>query len=201
MKTGIFGGTFNPPHKGHIYIAYKALEAVGLDRVIFVPCGNPYHKEQNGIATPEQRLEMTRLAIEGEKRFEICDIETKSAEPSYTALTLERLKGLYPNDRLCLVVGGDSFVDIKKWYCPEQIFCSAEIIAIFRDGTENTAVERAAEEYRRLYNASVTVVEAKPPTVSSSDIRLSIKAGKMNEYVDDSVLKYIGENGIYGGSV
>lgn len=202
QRLGIFGGTFNPPHKGHIYIACQAMKSAALDKMLFIPCGNPPHKKVEGDILAKHRLEMTRLAISDNPDFEITDIEVKDKAPSYTAKTLEKLKVLFPDLALCFVVGGDSLRDMEGWYHPERIFALAEIIAISRGGIDASVVAERAEYYTKKYNAQITVVDVSPLDISSSDIRQKIIAGEdVSDVVQDSVLGYIKETGIYKDSI
>lgn len=202
QRLGIFGGTFNPPHKGHIYIACEAMKAAALDKMLFIPCGNPPHKKVAGDVAAKHRFQMTRLAIEGSPNFEITDLEIKDKSPSYTAKTLEKLKVLCPDSKLCFVVGGDSLRDMEGWYHPEKICSLAEIIAVSRGGIEDAVLAEKAEFYRKKYNAQITVITVSPLDISSSDIRQKIADGEdVSDAVEDSVLKYIKENGIYKDSV
>lgn len=202
LRIGIFGGTFSPPHNGHMYIAREAMKSARLDKMIFVPCGNPYHKTSRVTVEAYHRFEMVRLAIEDEPGFEICDIEMRSNEPSYTAETLERLKRLFPNDRLCLLVGGDSLIDMEGWYAPKKIFEMAEVIAAKRGGIDSAEVDAAADRYRKKYKAVVTVIDIKPFEMSASDIRKRLAAGAETEAsVSKKVLDYIKKTKIYEGSI
>lgn len=197
-RLGILGGTFNPPHNGHIYIAKQAMCGAKLDKVVFLPCGNPPHKAVEGEVAPEIRLEMTQLAIEDEPQFELCDMEIKSTEKSYTANTLKRLKGIYPGFKLCFIVGGDSLNDLEKWYHPEVILSLAEIVAVSRKGFELSAAKEKADFYRKKYNAEITLVDVEPMDISSSEIRDMIRKGKSAaSFISEKVLDYIKINGIY----
>ena len=198
QRLGIFGGTFNPPHKGHIYIVKEALIGAKLDKVIFMPCLQPPHKSVAGDVSAEHRYEMTKLAIQNEPRFEISDLEIKSGGPSYTAKTLEILKKEYPTSRLCFVLGGDSLRDLEKWYHPERIFSLAEIVALRRGGIEDRTFEESAEAYRSKYDAEITVVDISPVKVSSSEIRKLLSEGRdVRHIMDEAVLEYIQKQGIY----
>ena len=198
QRLGIFGGTFNPPHKGHIYIAKEALKGAKLDKVIFMPCHIPPHKAVEGEISSKHRYEMTKLAIKNEAKFEISDLEIKSSGPSYTAKTLEILKKQYPEAKLCFVLGGDSLRDLKKWYHPERIFALAEIVALKRGGMEDKVFDESADEYRAKYGAEITVVDISPIDISSSKARTAIlENGDLGDILDDDVLEYIRENDIY----
>ncbi len=197
-KLGILGGTFNPPHNGHLYIAEQARLSAELEKVLFIPCGNPPHKAVSGDVEAKARLEMTALAIEDKAEFELCDIEVNSTEKSYTANTLQRLKKIYPKYELCFIVGGDSLNDLEGWYHPEIIFDLAEIIAVSRKGLNKSRLQEKSAFYRQKYNAKITLVEAEPMDISSSEIRDRIvKGGSVSKFVNEKVLNYIKINGIY----
>ena len=129
MKIGIYGGTFNPIHWGHLFAATTALEK-GLDKVIFVPAGTPYMKPQNEIASARHRLNMVKLAIKDNPKFEVSDIECKTEGNSYTVDTLRKFKAMYPNDHLCLIVGRDAYEQMKTWKNPDKIKELADSIEI-----------------------------------------------------------------------
>ncbi|MBR5615097.1 MAG: nicotinate-nucleotide adenylyltransferase [Clostridia bacterium] len=202
LRIGIFGGTFSPPHNGHIYIAREAMKKARLDKMVFVPCGNPYHKKAPVTVDAKQRLEMVRLAIDGEAGFEICDIEVGLKEPSYTARTLEKLQKIYPQDRLCFLVGGDSLLDMEGWYHPEEIFKKAEIIVAKRGGMDSAEINAAAQSYRSKYGADIKIIQLEPIDVSASDIRERLRCGyDAKDMISERVLKYIKENKIYEDSI
>ncbi len=198
QRIGIFGGTFNPPHKGHIYIAKEAKRLAELDRMIFIPCYIPPHKEVWGDVSAEHRFNMTRIAIADIPEFEISDIEIKKGGTSYTAQTLEKMKELYPHDILCFVVGGDSFRNMDSWYHPEQIFARAEIIAFARDEMDREKLLECGEYYKKKYDAKIEVIDAKPMEVSSSQIREMLRGGAdVTHLIDKPVMEYIEKNGIF----
>ncbi len=202
QRLGIFGGTFNPPHKGHIYVAKQAMQLARLDKILFVPCGNPPHKAVEGNVEAVKRLEMTRRAIENIPEFEICDIELKTNQKSYTAKTLERLRTIYPDKRLCFVVGGDSLRDLESWYHPERIFALAEIIAVSRKDVDKTEAQFMTDYYCREYGAKVCLIEVDTMDISSSEIRDRIKKGlDVSDLIQDEVFEFIKENEIYRDSI
>ncbi len=198
MRIGIFGGTFNPPHIGHIYIAREAMKKAELDKMVFIPCGNPPHKDSCEIESAKHRFNMVSLAISKEKNFENSDIEIRLDEFSYTANTLRKLKDIYPREQLCFLVGGDSLVDMEKWYHPERIFPIAEIVVAMRGGQDSQKVLIAAEKYRHEYGANIRFIEIEPMDVSASHIRDMLRSGETPDgIVPRKVLEYIKENGIY----
>lgn len=133
MKLGIFGGTFNPIHFGHLRVAEEVREAAGLDRIIFIPSGTPPLKTEN-IAAARQRLAMTQLAIKKNPCFEMLDIECRRRQKSYTTKTLERLRELYPDDRLFFMLGIDAFLDIPNWHRPDVLVRQTDFLVLSRPG-------------------------------------------------------------------
>ena len=134
MKVGIYGGTFNPVHTGHIHAAKQAAEILGLDKLILIPDRIAPHKEiPSGSPTPEQRLEMLRLAVAGETGIEVSDIELKREGKSYTYLTVEALSEEYPGAELYLLMGTDMFLTFHTWKNPERITAKATL-AVIRSG-------------------------------------------------------------------
>lgn len=207
QRLGIFGGTFNPPHNGHLYIAGQAMEKARLDKVIFLPCGNPPHKKVDGDVDAVHRLAMTRLAVKDDLRFtvsdlEVCESKADISKKSYTAETLKRLANEYPDERLCFVVGADSLRDMESWHCPERIFELAEIVVVSRGGIEDKIVEEKTGLYRKKYNAAITVVQVLPVELSSSVLREKIRSGdSLLDQIPKPVLEYIEKNRIYKENV
>ena len=135
MKIGIFGGTFNPIHYGHLRSAEEAREALDLDRVVFIPCFLPPHKGHKDIAPPKQRLEMLQLAIAGNADLELSRIEVDREGPSYSVETFRELRKLYAEDEaLYFIIGADSFVDIASWKDYEELFQLTNFIIVTRPG-------------------------------------------------------------------
>ena len=135
MKIGVYGGTFNPPHLGHVTAARAVSELLKLDKLLFIPAGLPPHKPlPEGTPSPEQRLEMTRLAAEQTglgDRVETLDLEILRGGRSYTSETLELLRQQYPDDELWLLMGTDMFLTIQTWHDPASIFELAGICLLY----------------------------------------------------------------------
>lgn len=198
MRIGIFGGTFDPPHLGHLLLAQEAMEKAALDRLVFVPCGNPPHKDGSAVTDSAVRLEMVRRAVCDNPLFELSDMEVRSDAPSYTAKTLERLSEKYPNDELCFIVGADSLCEMETWFCPQRIFDKAEIIAAARGGEDTDELGAAAVRLREKYGARIRLIKMNVIELSSSEIRQRIADGKSTRYMlMPNVRKYIKESGIY----
>lgn len=132
-RIGILGGTFNPIHYGHLRAAEEVRERIGLDKIMFIPSCNPPLKDSE-LASPEDRYEMTRLAITGNPYFEISDIECRRSGKSYTVETLSELKDLMPGKDFFLILGIDSFLEIPQWYRPDRLMEMTDFIVVSRPG-------------------------------------------------------------------
>lgn len=196
-RIGLFGGTFNPIHIGHLTIAEEARIAAGLDRVIFVPSGESYFKDPLEIASREDRYRMTRLAC-GDV-YEVSDIETRRAGPSYTAVTCGEFRRLYPEDELYLILGADSILEISRWRDPETIFRCVRVLAFTRGGQDGAALRAEAERLREAMSARIDIIDVFSLDVSSSDIRGWIAGGHaFRHMVTEGVYEYIRARGLYG---
>ena len=138
MKTGIFGGTFNPVHKGHIMLAEYCMDSVRLDRIIMIPTAVPPHKISKNLASENDRLNMCELACKGKKNFSVSDIEIKRQGKSYTYETVTQLKEIYPDDHLYTIMGADMFLTLDRWKNPKiilspllSVICIFPIFSIF----------------------------------------------------------------------
>lgn len=197
LKIGILGGTFNPPHIGHLIMAEYAVCEFGLDKILFMPNGTPPHKRDTEVKSLD-RLEMTKMAIERDSCFELCDIEVKSDEISYTYNTLEALKKMYAKDKLFFIVGADSAAEMGTWRCPEKIFVNCEIIVADRVSKRHPKIEEeiktVAKKYGvKLHRLSMPIIE-----FSSTDIRNRIKQGLPYKYmIPEKVENYINIKGLY----
>lgn len=192
MKIGLFGGTFDPPHLAHLAVAESARSFVKLDKVIWMPASEPPHRERRPFASSPQRLEMTRLAIDGNDQFVLSDIELQRDGKSYTVDTLRQVKGLYPQDDLYLIVGGDSLRSFHTWREPAAILELARLIAFARDRNQYTDV------HPEVLKHTTVLPETPLLAVSSSKVRKTIAAGRSIRYlVPDAVAEYIRTNHLY----
>lgn len=197
-KTGILGGTFNPIHNGHIYIAEKALENLGFDEVMFIPSGCSYMKDPKIIAATEHRIRMTELAIKNNARFKISLIETEREGNSYTYETLELLKQTDPQNKLYYIIGEDTLMYMDSWAEPERIFANCTIVCAKRDDRLSDEIKDKAGKLKKLYNADIVLMNIKPLDVSSTMIRGMIAKGRdCSEFLDENVYEYIKKNGLY----
>lgn len=192
-KIGIFGGSFNPIHNGHIYIAREVKKKLSLDRIIFVPTGFAPHKDNSDFAPKTDRFNMVKLSIGDE--FEISDIEIKKAVPCYAVDTMSELKNVYCDDDLYYIIGADSLRDFLTWKDPEKLFSMLNIVVVDR---ENTDIDKIAREYRESYGAEIFVCHIKPVDISSTQIRKELRENKnVGEYIPRIVWEYIKKHKLY----
>jgi nicotinate-nucleotide adenylyltransferase len=143
MRLGILGGTFNPPHIGHLICGQEALRELGLERVMLVPARIPPHKPVEHEPGAEHRLALCRLAVAGDERFAVSDVELRREGPSYTVDTLRQLRVHAPHDELVLILGGDIAAGLPSWRMPERVLELATVAVAKRRGTARGEVERA----------------------------------------------------------
>lgn len=197
MRIGIFGGSFDPVHNGHIELTRAFSATLSLDKIIVIPAYISPFKLKGGSALPEQRFEMCRLAFESYPDTEVSDIELKREGASYTYLTLQALSEMYKGDELFLITGADSFLTIQNWKCPEEIFRLACICSAPRN-SDDSAVLEAHAGYLHSLGARTELCEIKVMTVSSTEVRERVKNGEsIKGLVPDSVGRYISEKGLY----
>ncbi|MBQ0055757.1 MAG: nicotinate-nucleotide adenylyltransferase [Synergistaceae bacterium] len=195
LKIGIMGGTFNPVHYGHLRAAEEARERLLLEKVIFIPAGNPPHKSEN-LASAEDRYNMTRLAVEDCPYFSVSRIETDRQGKSYTFETLETLKKNpeYAKAELYFITGFDAVLDIINWRLPEAIASLCRIVAVSRTGYTQDKISLLPENIRK----TVILLEMPLLEISGTELRRRVTDGKSIKYlVPPSVEKYIAEKGLY----
>ena len=198
MKTGIFGGSFDPVHTGHLALAEYVREGAGLDRVIFLPAYESPFKVGKSGAGPEHRLAMTRLAAEGNPCFEVSDFDVSKDRVSYTVDIMAELQKLYPEDSLYFISGTDSFLGIEKWMGSGELLTRYGFAVGTRPGYREGQLEEHAEYIRKKYGTDVVVVNIPGLDVSSTDIRERRASGRSIKYlVPDKVNEYIIKHRIY----
>lgn len=194
MKIGVFGGTFNPPHNGHIQLLKRIEKRLKLDRVIVIPSNLPPHKE---VAEnyPVHRINMARLAFPD---YEVSDMEITRGGKSYTYMTLEELHEMNPGDKLYFICGSDMFLTFDEWKNPERIFKVATVVTSARDKREYLSLLKKKLFLKKKYKAKTDIVFMKPYVLSSTDIRLAVNDGEsITDDVPEGVMAYIKENGLY----
>lgn len=197
MKLGIFGGTFNPVHSGHVLLARRYMEAACLDKLLVVPTRIPPHKEALDLAPGEARMEMCRLAFARVAGVQVSDLELRRQDKSYTVDTLEQLREQFPGDALCLLMGSDMFLTITQWKGWRRIF---ELAALCVGARESDLDGRLEAEKRRLegLGARCEIVRLDPMVISSTEIRRRVAAGEpVDGMVPESVRQYMADRGLY----
>ena len=196
-KYGIMGGTFNPIHLAHLYIAYEAKEQLNLDKVIFMPAGNPPHKK-NTIINAKFRYEMVRKAIEGYEGFEINSYEIEKNGYSYTYETLQYLKKQEDNVEVFFIAGADSLMAIEKWSNTDLVLNNCTFVAFNRGEYNKSILEEQKYKLEKKYDAKIVILNVTDIDISSSMIRERIANGKrVDFFLPEEVKKYISENKLY----
>ncbi|MBC5629827.1 nicotinate-nucleotide adenylyltransferase [Clostridium sp. NSJ-6] len=199
-RYGIMGGTFNPIHLAHLYIAYEAKEQLDLDTIIFMPAGNPPHKKNKSIIDSSFRLEMVNLAIEGYKDFMVSNYEIEKQGLSFTYETLKTLKR--DDVELYFIAGGDSLMDIEKWRNPDQILEDCNFVVFNRGKFSIEELEKQKIKLEEKYNANIILLNVANIDISSSMIRERLEEGKrVDFFLPNKVLKYIVDNRLYEGDL
>jgi nicotinate-nucleotide adenylyltransferase len=204
MKIGVYGGTFNPPHLGHIKAAEAAAKALGLDLLLMIPDGQPPHKElPQGTPSPWQRLEMLKVAVDGAglgKLVQVSDIELQREGRSYTVDTLRTLREQYPGEELWLLLGTDMFLSIEEWYQYEEILHMAALAPFQRENGERSPAFSAQKAHlEETYGARIQLIDLEEPVeVSSTQLRQALERGEEPKELPIGVYGYILRNGLYG---
>lgn len=194
--VGVFGGTFDPIHNGHVLLAKTAHEELKLDKVILIPAYIPPHKRNTNITDEFHRVNMAEIAVADYDFIEISELEIKLQGASYTARTLSILKEEY--NKLVFILGADSYVSLENWYHPEVIFAKAEIACAYRDGIERDSLLEKAKYYQEKYGAISHILHMPSIDISSTAIRNKIKNNEpTSQLISENVLKYIKENNLY----
>ncbi len=191
-RIGFFGGTFDPPHNGHLIVAQDALEALELDRVVFVPAGAPPHKDGGEVTDAGLRLAMTTAAVAGDPRFEVSDREVARDGPSWTVETLRALRNEDDRGEMFLLMGADQFADFARWREPDEIVRLANVVVLTRRGDGAPGPGAAAGDFRDR------VIEVTRIDVSSTSIRERARRGRSLRYlVPDAVARIIDRERLY----
>lgn len=197
-KIGVFGGTFNPIHKGHLHLAGGYCRALGLDTVLLVPTCIPPHKEVDDLLPAADRLEMCRLAIRDMPALAVSDVEIRRGGRSYTVDTLRELARLYPGDELFFLMGADMFLTIEEWNGFGEIARTAVLCTASRHEGELPALNEHARLLERIYGARCHIEAIPVLDVSSTEVRDALaEGGDVRALVPDAVRDYIYENGLY----
>ena len=197
-RIGIYGGTFSPPHNGHLAAAKAFMEQMWLDLLYVIPTALPPHKEMECPVSAAHRLEMCHLAFSGVEGVYVSDMEIRRGGRSYTVDTLRELSG--DDRRLFLLCGTDMMLTLDEWRAPEEIFrlCYPVYIRRDRDASLDAQIVRKIAEYQAKYGKVVRRIVAEPVVLSSSEIRDAIRAGRpVSGKLPPAVERYISDNHLY----
>lgn len=212
MKIGIFGGTLNPIHFGHLRSAEEVREAFSLDKVLFVPSAFPPHKRKEDVELPQHRIEMTRIAIEGNRYFDVSDMEAKRGGFSYSVDTVEQIKKERPDAEIHFILGVDAFFEIESWKDYRRFLSLCNFIIVTRPGYERKSLaeslplevrdefcyDSAKGCYGHALGHCLNFLEVTLLDISSTEIRKRLKTGKSIKYlVPQKVEEYLKENKLY----
>jgi nicotinate-nucleotide adenylyltransferase len=191
MNVGLFGGTFDPPHIGHLLVAERARELLELDQLVLIPSGISPHKRDRALTPATDRLAMVRLAVAGVRNMEVSDLEVRRGGISYSFETVEEMQRQHPGSRLTLIIGMDNAVDFASWRNPEGIMGIARVAVLTRPGYESP--DRNDPYVRRMQICSVPEID-----IASRDIRRRVLEGRSIHWmVTPEVEEYIHRQGLY----
>lgn len=193
MQIGIYGGTFNPVHLGHIHLLREVMATGLLDKILVMPDRTPPHKQALDLVAGWKRFEMLKLATSGMKGIQVSDFELRREGKSYTFMTLRLLRELYPDDQFSLIMGADMLLSFREWRNWEEILSHTRLIAAARDEGEYERLELAAKAL-----GNTDLVRITPLPVSSTEVRQAVKEGhSLENLVPQPVAEYIRENHLY----
>ena len=198
-RIGIMGGTFDPIHMGHLILGERSYEQLSLEKVWFMPSGNPPHKQNRaGRASDEQRVEMVRLAIQDNPHFALSLAEMHEEGYTYTYRTLEYLRAEHPDTDYFFIIGADSLYSFHTWKEPQRICDACTLVVATRNHTPVDELDREIESVRERFGADVIRLDTMNIDVSSQMMREYVMAGKsLRYYLPDPVIRLIHEQNIY----
>ena len=188
MKTAIYGGSFNPPHLGHVRAAAAVMEKLGPDRLLIIPTNIPPHKEMaQGSPSPEQRMELCRLAFGDIPGAELSDMEIKREGRSYSADTVGSLREMYPQDELYLVMGSDMFLSFCQWYKFQYLLDNCVLTVLSREEDDREELESFKAELEDKYSAKVLLLSHEPLPMCSEEVRERLRLGLGSDMLPEAV--------------
>ena len=199
-RVGIMGGTFDPIHIGHLILAQSAWQQFALEKVLFMPSGNPPHKRERDGATNEQRVEMVRLAIASNPHFTLSLEEMHESGYIYTKETLRRLRQKRPDTDYYFIMGADSLLTFDTWNGPQEICDQCILTVAVRDSMDSDTLDDAIRRVSEKYQADIRKLACPNLDISSHNIRTWIREGRsVRYYIPDPVYQYILDENIYDG--
>jgi nicotinate-nucleotide adenylyltransferase len=197
-RWGIIGGTFDPIHFAHIYIAETAKEKLNLKKIIFMPAGSPPHKTNKRITEASLRFKMVKAAIEGKEGFEVSDYEIKKQGKSYTYETLQNYQK--KDKEIYFITGADCLMDIEKWKNVDIILKCSKLVVVTRPGFDEKGLIEQKNKIEKKYNGEIILLQVEGKEISSTEIRKEIKENNNIEgLIPKEVKKIIDEERLYGG--
>ncbi len=189
-RKGIFGGTFDPIHNGHLHIAYEALYKLGLDKVIFIPSGNPPHKTDKIVTDAQIRFTLVKETIKNEKKFQVSDYEIKKKNLSYTYETLNFFNSLQSETEWYFITGVDCLMEIDTWKNVHQILSQCKFVVFNRPGYNKQDIENQKRKIEEEYDKKIIFLDIPILEISSTQIREKIKKGESVSYLIPEKVNY-----------
>lgn len=197
QRIGLFGGTFDPPHLGHLILASEAQSQLELDRLLWILTPEPPHKQGHPITPTEHRLAMVQLAIEDNPAFELSRVELDRPGPHYTVDTIKLIAGQNPEAEIVPIIGGDSLRDLPTWHKPKELLYACHWVGVMRRPNEESSLDELERELPGI-RAKVHYVDAPLLEIASREIRNRIAEGRsVRYYLPASVYDYINQNHLY----
>ena len=197
-KIGIYGGTFNPPHMGHVHAARYAIGALCLDKLLIVPSNIPPHKELSGESpTPQQRYSMLQMTFAGEEKTEICDAELRRGGISYTYDTVAQIKESYPQAEITLLVGTDMLLSFDRWYRYKELLHQVRLAVFYRGDKEEKSRILQEKEKLEALGGKVILMENPVIPISSTQLRRMMAFGCAEAYLPEAIWRYVRDNDLY----
>lgn len=198
LRIGIMGGTFDPIHYGHLVTAEAARWEFQLDRVMFIPAGNPPHKSSRRVSPAEDRFAMSLLATVTHPNFSVSPLEMEREGPSYTVDTLKDLKAVYANAELYFITGADAILEILSWKNPEELLLTSSFVAASRPGYSSQQLDELLEKLPPELRERIIPLQVPALAISSSDLRRRVAEGRPIKYLlPEAVESYIRKAGLY----
>ncbi len=195
-RIGLFGGTFDPPHKGHIELAKKVLERFSLNKIIFIPAGNPPHKTNKKVTDKHFRYEMIKIATEDFPKFEVSDFDIENEKPNYSYITIDYFKKYYKNDEIFFIIGADSFRDLPLWMNYKKLLTMCKFIVVSRPGIKKGDYYKKFAGDEKM--PDVFFIDDISYDLSSTALRNDIRNDTAKEEdFPQGILKYIKKNELY----
>lgn len=198
LLTGVFGGSFDPIHNGHVALAMAAIKEVNLDRLIVMPTKVQPFKRDKKVTDDFHRLNMVRLAFEDVPTVQVSDYEIRHTKVSYTHATLNHLKTIYPDDKIYFIMGTDSMLTLEKWYKGEELLRDFSFIVSYRPGYKEHELDEKIRYYENTYGTEIVKILSVMPDVSSTEIRnLCEEEQSIAHLVPEKVERYIHAERLY----